>query len=410
MWDGLDSALGVSVKPAARAPAPTQSNQDTAVPAPPRKREPFNLFGGVSFFGGLDGALGVSAAKPQVEGAAGRPRPTPTPLRSTFTPGRVVRDAKDGATRSNDANADDDAPPLVVFVHGLESHGGTWDDLVARFVASERSSPSFLAVDLRGHGRTPVGNEASFTPAALAADVAACVEAHAGPTRAAGRNVVLVGHSMGARVAARVCADFPGLGARHLVAEDMDARVFEGSAHFGEAFGESGFDYDRARAFEPNAASVEAMKASLLGAAGAFTFSKESVVGYVARGRLFATSAGRAVSLVHPLGFCLAFDRILASGDMQSALAEIASMPARARPAVHLWRAPEDCGESCAAAAPGVAGGVEWIKARFEEGAVHDCVFPGAGHSVHNTRADLFERALRALAFEGTPAAFEDER
>ena len=137
---------------------------------------------------------------------------------------------------------------------------------------------------------------------------------------------------------------------------------------------------------------MEAMKASLLGAAGAFTFSKESVVGYVARGRLFATSAGRAVSLVHPLGFCLAFDRILASGDMQSALAEIASMPARARPAVHLWRAPEDCGESCAAAAPGVAGGVEWIKARFEEGAVHDCVFPGAGparktSAPHATRA-----------------------
>ena len=403
MWGGLDGALGVPVKPAAPAPAPTSANEATAVPAPTREREPFSLFGGLSFFGGLDDAMGVSRPKPRVEDSAGRPRPPPAPLRSTFTPGRVGRGA-------NGAKADDGAMPLVVLVHGLESHGGTWDDLVARFASADAPAPAFLTVDLRGHGRTPVGDESAFTPAALAADVAACVEAHAGPTRAAGRNVVLVGHSMGARVAARVCADFPGLGARHLVAEDMDARVFEGSAHFGEAFGESGFDYDRARAFEPNAASVEAMKASLLGAAGAFTFSKESVVGYVARGRLFATSAGRAVSLVHPLGFCLAFDRILASGDMQSALAEIASMPARARPAVHLWRAPEDCGESCAAAAPGVAGGVEWIKARFEEGAVHDCVFPGAGHSVHNTRADLFERALRALAFEGTPAAFEDER
>ena len=408
MWDGLDSALGVSVKPAARAPAPTQSNQDTAVPAPPRKREPFNLFGGVSFFGGLDGALGVSAAKPQVEGAAGRPRPTPTPLRSTFTPGRVVRDAKDGATRSNDANADDDAPPLVVFVHGLESHSGTWDDLVARFASAGAPAPSFLAVDLRGHGRTPVGDEASFTPAALAADVAACVEAHAGAS--AGRKVVLVGHSMGARVAARVCADFPGLGVRHLVVEDMDARVFDGAAHFGRAFGEKGFDYDRARAFETNAASLEAMTASLVGAAGPFTFAKERADGYVARGRVFETSAGRAISLIHPLGFCLAFDRVLASDDMQEALTKIASIPAHARPSVHLWRAPEDRGESCAAEAPGVAGGVAWIKARFPVGAVHDCVFPDAGHSVHNTRADLFERALRALVFQGTPATSEEER
>ena len=86
-------------------------------------------------------------------------------------------------------------------MHGLESHSGTWDDLVARFASADAPSPSFLAVDLRGHGSTPVGDETAFTPAALAADVAACVEAHA---RQAGGKVVLVGHSMGARVAARV--------------------------------------------------------------------------------------------------------------------------------------------------------------------------------------------------------------
>ena len=395
MWGGLDDALGVSVKPKAPDFAPIPANEGTTVPEPPREREPFNLFGGFSFFGGLDGALGVSSAKPRAEDAADRPRPTPTPLRSTYTPGRLDTKA-------------DGLPPLVVLVHGLESHSGTWDDLVARFASADAPSPSFLAVDLRGHGRTPVGNEASFTPAALAADVAACVEAHAGAS--AGRKVVLVGHSMGARVAARVCADFPGLGVRHLVVEDMDARVFDGAAHFGRTFGEKGFDYDRARAFETNAASLEAMTASLVGAAGPFTFAKERVDGYVARGRVFETSAGRAISLIHPLGFCLAFDRVLASDDTQEALTKIASMPAHARPSVHLWRAPEDCGESCAAEAPGVAGGVAWIKARFPVGAVHDCVFPDAGHSVHNTRADLFERALRALVFQGTPATLEEER
>ena len=395
MWGGLDDALGVSVKPKARAFAPIPANEGTTVPEPPRERESFNLFGGFSFFGGLDGALGVSSAKPRAEDAADRPRPTPTPLRSTYTPGRLDTKA-------------DGLPPLVVLVHGLESHSGTWDDLIARFASADAPSPSFLAVDLRGHGSTPVGDEASFTPAALAADVAACVEAHAGAS--AGRKVVLVGHSMGARVAARVCADFPGLGVRHLVVEDMDARVFDGAAHFGRVFGEKGFDYDRARAFETNAASLEAMTASLVGAAGPFTFAKERADGYVARGRVFETSAGRAISLIHPLGFCLAFDRVLASDDMQEALTKIASIPAHARPSVHLWRAPEDRGESCAAEAPGVAGGVAWIKARFPVGAVHDCVFPDAGHSVHNTRADLFERALRALVFQGTPATLEEER
>jgi pimeloyl-ACP methyl ester carboxylesterase len=297
------------------------------------------------------------------------------------------------------------------LVHGLESHSGTWDDLVARFASADAPSPSFLAVDLRGHGSTPVGDEASFTPAALAADVASCVEAHA---REAGGKVVLVGHSMGARVAARVCADFPGL-VSHLVLEDMDARVFDGAKHFGEAWGMTGFDYDRARAFRQNAASLEAMTRSLTNAAGEGTFDKARVDGFVTRGRVFATSTGRAVSLIQPLGFCLAFDRVLASEDAREAFSRIASQcqssPRNAStPEIHLWRAPEDSGESCAALAPGVEGGVAWITAQFPHERVHDCVFPGAGHSVHRQpTADLFERALRELAFRGTPAAFERE-
>ena len=394
MWGGLDGALGVSVKPKAPPPASTPANEGTAVPEPPSRREPFNLFGGLAFFGGLDGALGVSTAKTRTEDAADRPRPTPVPLRSTYTPGRVDRDAHE---------TKDGVPPLVVLVHGLESHGGTWDDLVARFAASERSSPSFLAVDLRGHGLTPVGDEASFTPGALAADVAACVEAH----NREGRKVVLVGHSMGGRIAARLCADFPGVVSR-LVIEDMDARVFDGTKYFGEAWGMTGFDYDRARAFRRNADSLEAMTRSLTEAAGRGTFSRDRVDGLVRRGRVFAAKGGRAVSLIQPLGFCLAFDRVLASEDMQDALSRIASMPPASQPEIHLWRAPEACGESCASLAPGVAGGVEWIQAQFSRG-VHDCVFPGAGHSVHKDTIDLFERALRELAFHGTPAAFERE-
>ena len=70
MWGGLDDALGVSVKPKAPAFAPIPANEGTTVPEPPRERESFNLFGGFSFFGGLDGALGVSSAKTRAEDAA----------------------------------------------------------------------------------------------------------------------------------------------------------------------------------------------------------------------------------------------------------------------------------------------------------------------------------------------------
>ena len=71
-------------------------------------------------------------------------------------------------------------PPLVVLVHGLESFSGTWDGVRDRCASSQLSdrSPSLLTLDLRGHGRTPIGDEDTFSPAALAADVVACAREH----------------------------------------------------------------------------------------------------------------------------------------------------------------------------------------------------------------------------------------
>ena len=57
-----------------------------------------------------------------------------------------------------------------------------------------------IALDLRGHGESPLGNPADFNAMTLAADVLDAV-------RAAGINkYVLVGHSMGGRIAMRVAA------------------------------------------------------------------------------------------------------------------------------------------------------------------------------------------------------------
>ena len=52
------------------------------------------------------------------------------------------------------------------------------------------------------------------------------------------------------------------------------------------------------------------------------------------------------------------------------------------------------------------SGGVEWILRRdgSSEWRIRDCVFQGAGHSVHNTRLEAFTDAMVALAFDGVDA------
>lgn len=109
-----------------------------------------------------------------------------------------------------------DATPAMVFIHGLDSWRGTWrqpaDALQQRGIRS-------LAVDLRGHGESPLGSAEDFGPRALAADVRAAV-CRAGLLKG-GARIVLVGHSMGGLVAMHYAAAYPqDLAA--LVIEDID--------------------------------------------------------------------------------------------------------------------------------------------------------------------------------------------
>lgn len=98
--------------------------------------------------------------------------------------------------------------PPVLLLHGVTDSAETWDP-VARRLAGDRL---VVAVDARGHGRTPLG-EGPFTIASLAVDAAAVL-----------RHVVdgpafVVGHSMGGLVATELTLTEPGL-VRGLVLED----------------------------------------------------------------------------------------------------------------------------------------------------------------------------------------------
>lgn len=93
----------------------------------------------------------------------------------------------------------------VLLVHGWGSDHRTWDGI-------ELPGRRVVAVDLRGHGRSPVP-ERGYRPTDLAGDLVALIERlDLGP-------VVAVGHSMGAQVVTALAVEHPDLVAA-LVAAD----------------------------------------------------------------------------------------------------------------------------------------------------------------------------------------------
>lgn len=296
-------------------------------------------------------------------------------------------------------------PPLVVLVHGLESFSGTWDAVRARCASPDGphrdAAPAILALDLRGHGLTPLGDEDDFSPATLAADVVACARAHMTAHGAGGKDTfTIVGHSMGSRVALRAAADFPDA-VDHVVVEDMDCSIRRAPK----------FDHDALRRCVLTAPTREEVVANLA-AAMPDVMTRERCEGYAARGRIIDTSGSSAdaapewTSLVNPLGYALAYERVLAVDDAALAVKQIERFAAMRQPApiVHLWRAPFDEPSTCAK--KDGLGGVEWILQRdgSSEWRVRDCVFENAEHSVHNTRVEAFTDAMVALVMDGTDA------
>src|SRR3984957_1901799 len=88
--------------------------------------------------------------------------------------------------------------PPIVFVHGFACAHSDWDAQVAHLSPRHQT----IAVDLRGHGASP-GDAAECSVERYGADVAEVMRALALPP------AVLVGHSMGCRVAIEAALQAP---------------------------------------------------------------------------------------------------------------------------------------------------------------------------------------------------------
>jgi protein phosphatase methylesterase 1 len=109
-------------------------------------------------------------------------------------------------------------PLLFVLIHGGGMCAQTWSLVTSKLKADFE----VLALDLRGHGATRTSNDSDLSADTLVADVVGVVNAYLG-----GRSlpIILVGHSLGGAVAARV-AHSPQLAVDGLVVVD----VVEGTA------------------------------------------------------------------------------------------------------------------------------------------------------------------------------------
>jgi pimeloyl-ACP methyl ester carboxylesterase len=96
--------------------------------------------------------------------------------------------------------------PLLLLIHGLGATGEVWRPLQEALRRRGRTSTPWVAVDLPGHGRSPTRTRYSF--GGLAGDVADSLAADGVSAR---REVVIVGHSLGAAVGLTLATGWFGL-------------------------------------------------------------------------------------------------------------------------------------------------------------------------------------------------------
>jgi pimeloyl-ACP methyl ester carboxylesterase len=96
--------------------------------------------------------------------------------------------------------ADRGTGPAVVLLHGIASSWVTFQNVIPLIESRHR----VIALDLLGFGGSPVPPDAEYTPAEHAAAVRRTLRS----LRVHG-SIVLVGHSMGALIAARFAAQYP---------------------------------------------------------------------------------------------------------------------------------------------------------------------------------------------------------
>lgn len=131
-------------------------------------------------------------------------------------PARRADGSEPGSAADRDSGTGETPDPAVVLIHGASAHLGWWDAVVPHLQAAGRQ---VIALELSGHGES--GHRAHYAGQTWATELLAVVE------QVAGGPVLLVGHSLGGRVAILAAARAPALVPR-LVLVDVALRPPDG--------------------------------------------------------------------------------------------------------------------------------------------------------------------------------------
>eukprot|EP00038_Savillea_parva_P029692 m.72816 g.72816 ORF g.72816 m.72816 type:complete len:282 (+) comp8803_c0_seq1:1-846(+) len=257
--------------------------------------------------------------------------------------------------------------PTTVFVHGLESSRDTWKETLTYCLA--HALPA-IAVDLRGHGESDLGDPDAFNIDALIDDVRHAAEA-TGPGR-----IVLVGHSMGGRVAMSYAAAYPDHVAA-LMIEDMDLTP---------RHGRDWTTKPPVRAFDRLFETTDAVSHALQTVGG---YDADRIKGWQGS-RIRSTPAGKVWSDINPESRDLAWQHVLATTDGMAAFTALGDRAAASQLnfPVHLLVA----GKGAACQDPDtMVGMLPSLK-------LHS--FPHSGHSIHRDAHAEFVKLLHTVVFE----------
>jgi pimeloyl-ACP methyl ester carboxylesterase len=140
----------------------------------------------------------------------------PTEATVLLAGGRAMRSLVWGASRAS----------VMVCLHGAGAHAHWWTALMPVLAADRR----VYALDLRGHGRSDWVEPPSYQVRDFVSDVTELLE------RSVRAPVILVGHSAGGRVTARLAAERPDLVRALVLLDPRVNRVEVGNSRWNETF------------------------------------------------------------------------------------------------------------------------------------------------------------------------------
>lgn len=166
----------------------------------------------------------------------------------------------------------------LLFIHGMESSKETWRPVIDKLQETYR----IIAIDLRGHGETPLGS-GEFSTLQLVADIEQFVQ------EKKLHQFVIIGHSLGARIAIPYAAKHPEQ-IQALVIEDME--VLERAKE-----NISSLEIEHLRQFNPVHPDLESIKKELR----AYGYSSEKIESWIQQGRIKQMDDGKTYfSAINP--------------------------------------------------------------------------------------------------------------